>query len=141
MALSTRRMLLMIATVALGAALVLTATTLVASADSSPAEAAKKKRKKKMRVRTSCETDHRAFPPVDSDRDFLDYVFTVQRRTRSKQSRAAALVGLKGAKVTGKFSDLTPADGDNAVIKEASTRTNARGSAELEFEFNNFGDY
>ena len=143
MALSTRRMLWVIATVALGAAFVLTFTSLVASADSNPAEASKKKKKKKKKfvVGDKCSKEHEPFPPAGRGRDFADVDVEVDRRTKAKAGHAAALVAVKGAKVSATFTDLTPLDGDNAVDKIDSDRTDSKGVAELTFKFNNFGDY
>lgn len=142
MALSTRRMFLVLATVALGTALAFTVTSLVASADSSPAEAAKKKRKKKKKfvVKDKCSTVHEPFPPAGSGRDFADLDVEVNRRTKAK-SNAAALVPVKGAKVRATFRDLTTTDGDNAIDSADGGTTDSDGETDLSFQFNNFGDY
>jgi len=110
----------LLALAALGAALALTFTSLAPATQ-----------KKRMKVRATCSTEHTPLPPAGSGEDFARENFILRRRSKA----------VKRARVTGKLTDLTLADGDNVTSRTDSDTTDAGGEAELEFEFNNFGDY
>ena len=105
---------------ALGAALALTFTSLAPATQ-----------KKRMKIRATCSTEHTPLPPAGSGEDYARESLTVKRRSKA----------VKRARVTGKLTDLTIADGDNVTSRADSDITDADGQAELEFEFNNVGDY
>jgi hypothetical protein len=82
-----------------------------------------------------CVTDQ------DSDQDFVDVKSKVRRKRMTYGGRAAALVPVKGAKVVTKLKDLVQDDGDNVVDAKDADKTNKKGVAKTQHEFNNFGNY